>query len=86
MPDNQVKREGLVSLVVTLLVLLTIVAVGARILWPAPPEPTVVVAHWTTGHLTRDGLLKEMAIEFNKAGHRSGSDTKIVVEVYDAPS
>lgn len=45
----------------------------------------VVVAHWTTGHLTRDGLLKDMAMEFNKAGHRIGSGTKIRVEVYDAP-
>ena len=47
---------------------------------------TVVVSHWTTGHLTREGLLKEMAREFNKAGHRNQSGTRIVVEVYDAPS
>ena len=47
---------------------------------------TVVVSHWTTGHLTREGLLKEMAGEFNKAGHRTESGTRIVVEVYDAPS
>ena len=86
MPDNQVKREGLVSLVVTVLVLFAVSAVAVRIFWPPPPEPTVVVAHWTTGHLTRDGLLKDMAEEFNKAGHRIGSGTRIVVEVYDAPS
>ena len=47
---------------------------------------TVVVTHWTTGHLTREGLLKEMAEEFNKGGHRTESGTRIVVEVYDAPS
>ena len=43
----------------------------------------VVVVHWTTGHLTRDGLLKDMAKEFNKAGHRTGSGAKIVVEDED---
>ena len=86
MPDNQVKREGLVSLVVTAVVLFAVVAIGVRVFWPPPPEPTVVVAHWTTGHLTRDGLLKDKAEEFNKAGHRMGSGTRIVVEVYDAPS
>lgn len=48
-------------------------------------EP-VVVAHWTTGHLTRDGLLKDMAKKFNEAGRRTDSGAKIVVKVYDAPS
>ncbi len=48
-------------------------------------EPVVVV-HWTTGHLTRDGLLKDMAIQFNKAKHKTKSGAKVVVEVYDAPS
>ena len=51
-----------------------------------PGGPPVVVVHWTTGHLTRDGLLKEMAKEFNNANHRIESGKKIVVEVYDAPS
>ena len=50
------------------------------------PEASVTVVHWTTGHLTRDGLLNEMAIQFNSAGHRTESGSKIVVEVYDAPS
>ena len=52
----------------------------------SPAGPPVVVAHWTTGHLTRDGLLKEMAEEFNRAGHRIVAGNKIVVEVYDAAS
>ena len=52
--------------------------------WTAGPP--VVVAHWTTGHLTRDGLLPEMAEEFNKASHRTRSGAKIVVQVYNAPS
>ena len=86
MKDYNLSSEGLVSLVITAVVFFTIAAVGVRIFWPPPPEPTVVVAHWTTGHLTRDGLLKDMAEEFNKAGRRIGSGTRIVVEVYDAPS
>ncbi|MCH9011152.1 MAG: VWA domain-containing protein [Chloroflexi bacterium] len=45
-----------------------------------------MVSHWTTGHLTRDGLLKDMAREFNKARHYTESGARIVVDVYDAPS
>ena len=41
--------------------------------------PSVTVVHWTTGHLTRDGLLTDMAEDFNKAGHKTGSGQKIVV-------
>ena len=48
--------------------------------------PPVTVVHWTTGHLTRDGLLKDMAREFNAEGHKIGSGRRIVVEVYDVPS
>ena len=86
MADFNLTRERLLSLVVTVLVFFTIGSIALRVLWPAPPGPTVQVNPWTTGHLTRDGLLKDMAKEFNKAGHRIGSDTRIVVEVYDAPS
>jgi serine/threonine protein kinase len=52
----------------------------------AATADTVRVVHWTTGHLTRDGLLKEMAEKFNNVGHSTGSGKRIVVEVYDAPS
>ena len=45
-----------------------------------------VVVHWTTGHLLRDGLLKDMATEFNKAGNRTKSGKRVVVEVYNVPS
>ena len=37
---------------------------------------SIVVAHWTTGHLTRDGLLKDMAADFNKSRYRTASDKK----------
>ena len=86
MSDFNLTRERLLSLVVTVLVFFTIGAVSLRFLWPSPPEPTVTVVHWTTGHLTRDGLLKDMAKKFNEAGNRIGSGKKTVVEVYDAPS
>ncbi len=86
MSERNLTRERLLSLVVTVVVFFTAASVGVRAFWPAPPEPTVVVAHWTTGHLTRDGLLKDMAEVFNAAAHRVSSGTRIVVEVYDAPS
>ena len=70
--------------VILMLVLAIIGAVAFRMV--SLNGESVVVAHWTTGHLTREGLLKEMAEEFNKAGHRTESGAKIVVEVYDAPS
>ena len=74
--------------------LLAAVIIAGLVSWPLGAYdglfesggPPVVVTHWTTGHLTRDGLLKEMAVEFNKDGHRTESGEKIVVEVYDAPS
>ena len=86
MSESNLTREHLLSLVVTVLVLFTVASVGVRLLWPSPPEPTVEVVHWSTGHLTRDGLLKDMAKQFKDEGHATGSGTRIVVEVYDAPS
>ena len=86
MSDHNLTRERLLSLVVTVLAFFTIASIGVRIAWPAPPEPTVEVVHWATGHLFRDGLLPEMAAEFNEAGHRVKSGTRIAVEVVNDPS
>ena len=72
------------------LVVVTAVAGGGYYGWGAigddDLDDTLVVAHWTTGHLTRDGLLKEMAEDFNKAGHVTSSGEPFIVRVYDAPS
>ncbi len=57
----------------------------AFIFRPDPP-PTVWVYHWTTGHLTRDGLLFEMAQDFNGEDHETADGTRIQVRVYNAPS
>ena len=86
MSDFNFNRERLFSLVVTVLVFFTVGSVGVRIFWPAPPEPTVQVVHWATGHLFRDDMLPKMAAEFNKAGHRSASGKLIVVSVHNDPS
>ena len=86
MSDFSLTRQRVLSLIATLWLFAILGSILGWTLWPAAPEPTVRVVHWTTGHLTRDGLLKDMAIEFNKAGHIIGTGTKIVVEVYDAPS
>ena len=84
--ETKPDRRGMISLVVTLLVFFVIGALIIKYTWPAPSEPTVTVSHWTTGHLTRDGLLVEMAKNFNKEGHRTASGEKIVVQVYNVPS
>ena len=84
--DFNLTHERLLSLVVTGVFLFLVVAIPVRLLWPSPPEPTVEVVHWSTGHLTRDGLLPEMAKQFNDEGHTIGSGTRIVVEVYNVPS
>ena len=90
MAEFNLTRERLLSLVVTVLVFFTIGSAMVRILWPAPPEPTVKVVHWATGHLMREGedvrLLPVMAEQFNKAGHRNEADKRIVVEVHNVPS
>ena len=86
MSDFNLTRERLLSLVVTVLVFFTVGSVVVRVLWPAPPEPTVEVVHWATGHLFRDDLLPNMATEFNQRGYKSESGKRIVVEVVNDPS
>ncbi len=76
---------------IIIVVLIAVVGVGTGLRIFGAPElfdrsEPVFVVHWTTGHLTRDGLLKDMAREFNDDGHKIGSGKKIIVEVYDAPS
>lgn len=56
----------------------------------ANDEPTVRIVHWTNGHLLRDDsglrLLRQMAQEFNDAGHRTSDGTRIEVDVRYAGS
>ena len=86
MSEFNMTRERLLSLVVTTLVAFTISAAVVRVLWPAPPEPTVVVTHWVTGHLYFGAKLPDIAAQFNQAVHRTDSGERIVVEIYNAPS
>ena len=86
MSEFDLTRERVLSLVATVWLFGLIGFIVAAYVWPPPPEPTVKVVHWATGHLTRDGLLPEMAEEFNAAGHRTASGKKIDVEVYNVPS
>ena len=55
----------------------------------APASPVVVV-HWATSHLMREGegihLLPVMADEFNMAGHTTQSGRPILVEIHNVPS
>lgn len=54
--------------------------------WMSPPPPTVNVYHWTTGHLLREGLMFEMADEFNSQKNTTADGKVIRVTVYNAPS
>ena len=86
MSDFNLTSQRLLSLVVTVLVIFAVSSVLVRVLWPAPPEPRVEVVRWATGHLMRDGPLPDMATQFNKAGHRTKSGKKIVLDVHNVPS
>ena len=95
MSDFSLTSERVLSLIATLWLLTIVGSMLAWTLWPAPPEPTIKVVHWATGHLMREGelpsgeslrLLPVMGEEFNKAGHRTESGTRIVVEVHNVPS
>ncbi len=44
---------------------------------------TVEVVHWSNGHLMRPGLMQDMAIKFNEAGHRTQSGKRIEVNVFN---
>ena len=90
MSDFSLTRQRVLSLIATLWLFAIVGSILAWTLWPAPPEPTVRVVHWATGHLMREGeglrLLPVMAEQFNEAGHRTQSDVRIVVEVHNVPS
>ncbi len=90
MSDFSLTRQRVLSLVATLWVFAILGSILAWTLWPAPPEPTVRVVHWATGHLMREGedlrLMPVMAEQFNEAGHKTKSDKRIVVEVHNVPS
>jgi hypothetical protein len=74
---NRIRR--LTAVVVTVIVLAVGGGVALRVLWPG--GGTVVVVHWSNGHLMRQGLLPEMAAEFNRASHRTKSGKRIEVQV-----
>jgi Ca-activated chloride channel homolog len=46
-------------------------------------EPGVTVVHWANSHMTRHGLLREMADQFNSAGRRTGSGQRIAVQAFN---
>ena len=49
------------------------------------PLAPVVVTHWVSSHLMREGLLPQMAEEFNQACYKTRSGRPVVVDVYDVP-
>ena len=88
--DFKLTRKRVVSLIATLWVIGIAGSLVAWTFWLAPRQPTMEVEHWATDHLMREGkdirLLPEMAKEFNRAGHRTQSGTRIVVKPHNVPS
>jgi hypothetical protein len=80
MADFNMARERILSLVAFVWVLGIGGVFAFLVDWTPPPEPQVLVSHWTTGHLTRDGLLFDMRDEFNDAEHRTEDGTLIQVD------
>ncbi len=70
----------------TVVVLVVSAACQVGIAGTSTPESTVEVMHWTSSHLFRDGLLPDMAVEFNEAGHKTRAGNRIVVHIHNVPS
>ena len=46
-------------------------------------ESAVTVVHWANGHMTRPGLLRDMAERFNAAYHTTAAGQRIVVQAFN---
>ncbi len=79
-------RERALSVIATLWVFGIGGLIAVALLWPGPPEPTVVVDHWVTGHLYFGANLPDIAERYNAAGHRTEAGKRIVVQIHNAPS
>ena len=90
MTDFKLTRQGVISLIATLWILGLAGSFVGWMFWPTPPEPTVEVRHWATGHLMREGeginLLPVMAERFNDSEFRTESGTLIKIKVHNVPS
>ena len=68
--------------IVAILLVTTLLGLGIWLGPLIPQGPSVTVVHWTNSHLTGDGLLPDMAEQFNEAGYKTQSGKRIEVEVY----
>ena len=77
---------------ITLVVIAVIVAVAGTIIGLRATHTAQViggktgaveVVHWINGHLMRPGLVKDMAAQFNKEGHRTAAGQRIQVQIYN---
>ena len=66
--------------IIFILIVATIGGGLFRLLWSGGER--LVIVHWTTGHLMRNGLLPEMAAEFNQAVHRTDTGKRIEIKVF----
>ena len=85
MESLNLSRQRLLSLVGTLWLFGIFGLVVFSVAVPSS-EPTVEVVQWANSHMTRSGLLPDMAKQFNDEGHTTQDGKKIVVKVYSRDS
>ncbi len=68
---------------------LLIVALAGAVAWrqtASDDRPPLIVTHWSNSHPMRDGLLPQMATEFNDADHETASGQPIEIDVVSCDS
>jgi Ca-activated chloride channel family protein len=76
--------KQLTKIIILVLIAATVGGGLFRFFWSGGER--LVVVHWTTGHLMRNGLLPEMAVKFNQAAHRTQFGKRIEIKVIDYSS
>jgi Ca-activated chloride channel family protein len=69
-----------VTVVVGVLVVALVGAFAVRAAVTSHEDPLVIV-HWSNSHPMRDGLLPQMAQQFNDAGHKTASGRRIEIKL-----
>jgi Ca-activated chloride channel family protein len=72
--------------IAVILVLILVIAGGVIFKVKGFGGDTITVVQWANSHVTRPGLLNQMADQFNKEGHRTQAGNKIEIKVYSRDS
>ena len=74
-----------ITLVIGILVIALVGAFALRDAVTDHPDPLVIV-HWSNSHPMREGLLPQMAEQFNEAGHKTSSGRPIEIKLVSCDS